>query len=504
MAQPIAHPIPYYSDRDTKLLKFGKRDGFTIGDAAQGVQIYGGTRSGKTSGSGRALALSYLNAGFGGMVCCSKIEEADLWRSLARETGRSEHVFVIDSSAALRFNFMDYARATVGRKGFERNLATILIRISEMAGQGGGNRNEFFHDAAVNMLLAAFIPVQEFEGSIRLRDINDFIVSAPQSDKQLADPAWQKRSYFYRVMTNLMTAAQAGDADCQQVCDDYGDFWFNEMVELAKDTRTSIMATVGNILKPFLTGTLSELFCTRTDVVPEHCREGAIIVLDIPTRSFGKEAAIVQQLFKLFWQYAMESSGSQPDARPCFCFCDEAQFVMNEYDAEHLSVAASAKACTVFISQDIPSYYASVGGEDPRNLTDSLLAKFQTRIFHANTDTLTNQQAADFCGQITQYQRSQTQGRGKSAGAQERAPRPEDVGGGNAGDSTNEGVTLSSYKDFVFPPDYFARGLRTGGQTRLWDRLAGNYLKVDGIVVRNGANFASTGRHYLKATFTQA
>ncbi len=41
---------------------------FTIRDACQGVQVFGGTGSGKTSGSGRALALSYLAYGFGGLV----------------------------------------------------------------------------------------------------------------------------------------------------------------------------------------------------------------------------------------------------------------------------------------------------------------------------------------------------------------------------------------------------------------------------------------------------
>ena len=493
-------PIPYYSNKETRLLKLGRKDYFTIGEAAQGVQIYGGTRSGKTSGSGRSLALSYLNAGFGGIVCCSKVEEADLWRKLARETKREHHLFFIDETAALRFNFMDYALATIASGGFERNLITMLLTISAMAGEssgsgGGGGNNEFFREAAVNMLLAAFAPVREFEGSIQLKDVDRFITSAPQSPKQLNDPDWQRQSYCYRVMTNLAAAAQAGDAKCKQVCDDYGDYWYVENVNLSKDTRTSIMATVGNTLKPFLTGTLATLFCDRTDIIPEHCREGAIIVLDIPVRRFGKLAAVVQQLFKLCWQYAMENTGNNPKVRPCFCFCDESHFVMNPLDAEHLSVAASVKACTVFITQDLPSYYANIGGDNPEKTADSLLAKFQTRIFHANTDTITNQQAADMCGKITKYQMSQTQGDGRSTGGSGTINDEMNNTGGSRGRSTNRNQTVSTYEDFAFPPDYFAHGLRTGGRE--------NKLNVDAIVVRNGANFASTGKHYMKATFSQ-
>lgn len=498
MPDTTHHPfIPYHSDKQTRLLRFGKRDVFTIGDAAQGVQIYGGTRSGKTSGSGRALALSYLNAGFGGLVCCSKVEEADLWRSLARETGREAHLFFIDESAELRFNFMDYALATIARRGFERNLATILLTISTFAGEGPkGTGNEFFHEAAINMMLAAFLPVKEFEGTLRMKDVDRFINTAPVSPKQLDDPAWQRSSYFYKVMTNLAEAAKHGDARAREVCDDYGDYWFIEMANLARDTRTSIVATVGNTLKPFLTGAFRELFCTRTDILPEHCREGAIIVLDIPTRARGKQAAVVQQLFKLFWQYAMENTGKGEDTRPCFCFCDEAQFVMNPMDAEHLSVAASVKACSVYITQDVPSYYANVGGDDPRHVTDSLLAKFQTRIFHANTDTETNQQAAEFCGRITKYQQSRSQGSGANTGGSGTVHDDANNSGMSMGANTTLSETVTTYQDYVFPPDYFAHGLRTGGPE--------NRLLVDGILVRNGANFAGTGKHYLKATFSQA
>jgi hypothetical protein len=495
-AKPQQPLIPYHAEKETRLLRIGKSDYFTIGDAAQGVQIYGGTRSGKTSGSGRALALSYLNAGFGGIVCCSKVEEAQLWRDLARETGREEHLFFIDETAALRFNFMDYAMATIAANGFERNLATILLTISALAGEGSkGNTNEFFRDAAIEMMLAAFVPVSEFEGTLRMQDVNDFIASAPLNEKQMNDPNWQKQSYCNRVMINLHAAASAGDPRCKQICDDYGDYWFQEMPNLARDTRTSISATVGNTLKPFLTGAFRDLFCTRTDIVPEHTRQGAIIVLDIPTRKFGKQAQVAQQLFKLFWQYAMENTGKDADVRPCFCFCDEAQFVMNAMDADHLSVAAAMKACTVFITQDVPSYYANIGGDDPKNTTDSLLAKFQTRIFHANTDIETNQQAAEFCGKITKYQEATGQGGGLSTGGSANMAEQSNSTGGNAGANVFENRTITTYQDYVFPPDYFSRELRTGGME--------NKLLVDGIVVRNGANFATTKKHYLKATFSQ-
>jgi len=66
------------------LLALG-RDPWRIKDACEGTVIFGGTGSGKTSGSGRALAQSFLGAGFGGLVLCAKPEEPALWRAYAAE-----------------------------------------------------------------------------------------------------------------------------------------------------------------------------------------------------------------------------------------------------------------------------------------------------------------------------------------------------------------------------------------------------------------------------------
>src|SRR5580658_486927 len=70
------------------LFTLSKKDAFTIGNAVENVLIVGGIGSGKTSASGRTLAMSYLSAGFGALVLCAKPEEPELWRRYAAETGR--------------------------------------------------------------------------------------------------------------------------------------------------------------------------------------------------------------------------------------------------------------------------------------------------------------------------------------------------------------------------------------------------------------------------------
>src|SRR5260370_41454344 len=65
-------------------------DTWTLEDAFKGTVISGSPGSGKTSGSGQLLALKFLKAGFGGLVLCVDIEEANLWRPYLKAAGRSK------------------------------------------------------------------------------------------------------------------------------------------------------------------------------------------------------------------------------------------------------------------------------------------------------------------------------------------------------------------------------------------------------------------------------
>jgi len=62
-------------DLDFPLLNWGDKDGrmdWATSNAVEGVQIFDCIGSGKTSGSGRTLALKYLSVGFGGLVLTVK------------------------------------------------------------------------------------------------------------------------------------------------------------------------------------------------------------------------------------------------------------------------------------------------------------------------------------------------------------------------------------------------------------------------------------------------
>ena len=78
-ATPAGATPPALTDDglDRPLLWFGPKDTWKIRDACEGTAVFGATGSGKTSGSGRAIAHALLKAGCGGLVMCAKPDEVE-------------------------------------------------------------------------------------------------------------------------------------------------------------------------------------------------------------------------------------------------------------------------------------------------------------------------------------------------------------------------------------------------------------------------------------------
>jgi hypothetical protein len=106
------------SDLEFPLMKFSddKNDWWTVRNALEGVQIFGGIGSGKTSGSGRMIATSFLKNGFGGVVMCAKPDEANEWVKYAKECGREQDLIMFSEGSKWRFNPLQY-ETTRGGKG---------------------------------------------------------------------------------------------------------------------------------------------------------------------------------------------------------------------------------------------------------------------------------------------------------------------------------------------------------------------------------------------------
>jgi len=235
-------------------------------------------------------------------------------------------------------------------------------RVADERGGGDGD-NRFFIDSAMKWISHAFPLLQLAHGSIRLTDLNKFIASAPQSAVEIADDRiddWISRSFCGQ--THILAGERAKRAKgnerarAMRLIEEHGDFFLDEVPRLDNRPRSSIEATLTNLIYPFLTGKLAELFCSSTTITPDAARQGKIIILDLPVLSFGAAGAVGQTLFKYLFGLAVQHAPVDDSTRPVFIFADEAQFFMNSADADLLSTARSSKTCIVYITQDLPTY----------------------------------------------------------------------------------------------------------------------------------------------------
>ncbi len=122
-------------------LYLSEADPWSNADAFEGTLVLGATGSGKSSGSGREVALSFLRAGFGGLVLTAKPDERALWESYCREAGREGDLLVFGPERALRFNFIDHElkRPGVGA-GLTENIVNLLSTVLEVAERGAGGQ----------------------------------------------------------------------------------------------------------------------------------------------------------------------------------------------------------------------------------------------------------------------------------------------------------------------------------------------------------------------------
>ena len=470
------------TELDEVILAFSESDPFTIRDACEGVQIFGASGSGKTSGSGRLFALSYLNAGFGGLVLTAKADEADLWRQYARAAGRTADLIIVGPDERHRFNILDYEWSHSGAgAGRSRNLVELFLTLAEIASRGSAKNlsdNERYWRNELQKLLANSIDTLRLSlEPITFLNLHKIVQSAPRSEEHLIDAEWLQSSFC--VQTNAKAEQRKQDnalspSDVQDF-ELTSDYWLDEFPRMHDRPRTSITGSFTGMADVFLRSPLRELFSTTTTFTPDDCLDGKIIVLDLPTKKFNEVGIYAQVLFKYCWERAIERRRTTDQSRPVFLWADESQFFVNEHDIRFQSTARGYRAATVFLTQNLPNYHFYLGGDSrAESMTEALIGNLATKIFHNNTCTKTNHYASELF--------SRTWRRKVSSNASVQDQRI---------------VAGRSYSDELLSevdPIEFTR-LATGGP--------GYDFVVEGIVHRAGRTFNANGKNHIRSSFDQ-
>ena len=456
---------------------------FTIRDACEGVLIMGGLGSGKTSGSGALLAKKFLTTGFGGLVLTAKEEELALWQSYAKKYNREHDLIIVGHGSDRYFNFLDYevSRPDKGT-GIAHNIADTLKTVIKAGASEGQESDKAFWDASLQQLLVNAVDLCLLtQREIKFEHIYRIIQSAPKSKAELASTSFQQSSPCFKLMKhcaeNLIQMEQTDETDRKaRRLHSIEDFFYGNWLYLSEKTRSIVEQMFFGFGDRFMRDPLYRLFNTKTNVTPEDTIKGKIIVFNLPYLIYENIGRDGQILFKYVWQRAMQRRQIRDHSRPTFLWVDEAHYFLHDHDIDHQSTARSYRACTVYLTQNLPNYslHASGGSSHGNYHFKALAGNLGTKFFHANSDVETNEYAANLIGKELKW----VDNTGQSMG----------------GDQPQFSEGSSQSMLFTIEPSDFAQQ-KTGG--------AMNDYLVEVIVHRQGIPFKSTGKNYALFTINQ-
>jgi hypothetical protein len=481
------------------------------------------------------LAGAYLRAGFGGYVTAAKPEVIPQWLSYAQKHGRASSIILLDENEG--FNFLEYEMARHGMDG-AGTVVECLMRVIDASRRASGTASQrggevFWEDSARNALRYTLPPVYSANGALTIPDILRFITTAPTSIEQVTNRDWQENSFMFRTLK--LAAEQPKVRMTQAALQNVVNFWREQWPAIPDKTRGNIVITITAALDRFNHGRLNRFFCGKTTVVPEMCFHGAVLVDAKPTLTWNEDGAIAQQLFKFIWQRAVLNRNSLEEKhreRPLFLWSDESQETVAPYDGEFLGLARESKCCTVYLTQSLPTYFAKIGGDNPRDAALALAGKFKTHVFGTNSCPETNEFASRMIGKVlTRHDnfsagQSQSSNEGMSAGNSENSGNSSNYGsssgrgsnssssssfnqnsgsnkgtgnnwGSNRGRGSSENVSrgYSESMEYAIEPGDFARCLKTGGPQ--------NGNRVTAVWFQAGRIFKASGKNFLVAEFEQ-
>jgi hypothetical protein len=467
-----------------------REDCFTIGDSFCGLLCLGRTGSGKSSATGRHIALAQLAAGFGGLVLTVKPGEKETWNGYCQMTDRLDDLRIVDLSCKHRFNFLREMQQSQGNdSGLTENLVGLLMEVGQIGSRqtnGGSSQgdNAFFQQACRTMLRNTIDLMVMATGTASVGEICRLVAAMPRSMDQVRSEEWRASSYCYRLLKQADERAKSvrEQRDYTAVLD----YILIDFPSLADRTRSSITATFMAFADLFQRGLLYDLLSTDTTISPREIEDGKIILIDLPLKLCGEVGLTAQLVWKLMTQRFLERRTITPATRPAFIHVDEAQFFASQQsDALFATTCRSARVSNILLSQSISGFETAFGGGPVgKALSEQLFANLATKVIHATGDSGTAEWASTLCGKSYRLLGNVSSG----------YTGPDWAGMAGVGSPSPSNSGMAESLQFDIEPREF-NYLRSGGPENNW--------LVDGIVIRSGKPFRATGHTWRPVALSQ-
>ncbi|MEM6846106.1 MAG: TraM recognition domain-containing protein [Bacteroidota bacterium] len=394
-------------------------DVLSLRDCFANIAVFGGSGSGKTSGTVSHLLYAWLNCANlsqhekrGAIIWFYKAGDVQDVLRMAKICGREDDVIHITPESRDVYNLLE--NEAIGEE--ITNVVDILVESSDLSsGNQSFKSGERFWEQSEKQLLTRTILLLKLAGiPLSPQAMYEVINSVPTSEQLALMDSASLKSEDDPLTAEEQTAHKfvSESACCQylikaaeRVGNDHTGFKRLEtfyLVQLASSdsrTRANVIHGCAGRLEMFqVSEMLSSKFCGETKASPELAFQGKIILLDVGVDKYGPIAKKIQLLYK----YAAVKSALRRDLtkhpNPVLFCVDEAQNFVLKQDADFLCVSRSKRVCNLYASQSISNFIYAFGGQDGEARTHSLMSNMSHKFFHANTDFKTNQWASDVIG----------------------------------------------------------------------------------------------------------
>ncbi len=455
--------------QDAVMLELAAGDSLAIRDFLSGIQIFGASGSGKTSGSLAFLAHAMLRDGWGMLVLTTKPGESAQWERWAKACGRGHDVLRIFPNGPHHFNFLEYLnRHPDPGASIATNIGDILMTLAKHAKPKaqGTEASEFFAESASRMVTQAIHLLRAANEPLTLEAISKVISSAPNHPLEI-----EQDNFAERFLPMLLRRAQDRRApNLESMCE----YWLREFPGMNERTRGDVVSTLTSVIFRFTEPPFRELIASArgNSYIPELTDTGRIMILDCPVITYQQAGRLFQIAMKRLTQQAVLRRKSADTTRPVAIIADEAQNFVTHADYAYQAICRDFRGCTVYATQTVDNYKEAVGSEAS---VEALLASLVTKFFHANAGT-TNKWAENLIAADWHTSTSES--------FNQRGEKHD----------PNFGLSQSQQVHPQVLAAEFTR-LRTGG-----DRNGG---MVDAVVFQPGRAFAQSGKPILRTTFRQ-
>jgi hypothetical protein len=316
---------------------------------------------------------------------------------MCQETGRAGDCVHVTPGSGHKLNFLQYETQRPGDRISVTDDLIALFRclIGVMSRSKRNERGDDFWSNTTNQLMRQLFNIFLLSGEpLTINKLVRFVNLAPKDEKK----DWKGIKVFADLVARAGANAKKGTDEDRRVFSEALEYWTENYPTIADITRSGFV-TAFSAMADNLTGRgIHEMIGTETNLTPEMILSGKIVLLDIPLKGNTQGGLMVQAMWKLLFQQAVERRADKglKTARPAFLWEDEGHEFFSQNDVRFQPSARDCRAPHVIISQNIHNFLHLGHSE---HAVQAVFSAMNTYIFHTNGDLYTNRWASEHVGE---------------------------------------------------------------------------------------------------------